>query len=159
MLGENFSEEIATNRQAYAANNIPLPTISWQDLAGRAWNEGNPEANARIGLDQTYEQWRTAEGLSELGTVLQRFNASNADWGERLRILNEWLEEKEFVDLQDQYIALESWPHSESAAARIRWGNIGWIPSGSFNGVLLPRDEQCQQIRNMPGDCDDRPRR
>jgi hypothetical protein len=138
MLGENFSEEIATNRQTHAENNIPLPTISWQDLAGRAWNEQNPGANARIGLEQTYEQWRTAQGLSELSTVLQQFNASSARAQDRLRVLNQWLGDNNFLDSNGREIRIELWENVEESGPSNRENNIGWIPFGALTGVLLP---------------------
>lgn len=159
LLQQNFAEEIERNRERYGEAGQELPSRTWTDLAGRAWDSRDPERNARIGLRQDYDEWRRWQGYSEIETVLQRFNASSDDEEDRVDILNEWLEDNGFVDLSGNDIALDLWDRVNGSAASDRWNNIGWLPRGSFRGLLLPRDEPCQQIRNIPGDCDERPRR
>ncbi len=156
MLTTTFQDEIARNRQNLGAS---VPQITWRELAGReAWDESSPQANARIGLEQTFDDWRESQGLSEVNLVLQKFNASTADEEDRLEILNEWLAVMGLRNQQGEVIEIEPWP-GDYRAARNRWDNIGWIPTGSFTGLLLPRDEECQPIRNIPGNCEDQPRR
>ncbi|HEU4603457.1 MAG TPA: DUF6765 family protein, partial [Steroidobacteraceae bacterium] len=153
MLQTDFAEEIEGNS---ATESRRVPT--WADLAGRPWSSVATE-NSRVGLSASYDDWRSEQGLSEVSTVLQAFNAATGTSKSRLAILNAWLHEKGFKDAQGEDLVIELWEGIDQLGAESRWSNIGWIPARSIPGVLVPRDEPCQPIRNIPGNCDDRPRR
>jgi RHS repeat-associated protein len=156
---EQFGSEIDANTRALSAANFPLPSIDWSQLAGRQWDERNPADNSRTGLEQSYDQWRRSQGLSASTTVLQLYNSSDMSEPERLDILNKWLRAHDFRDTNGAPIQIELWRELAGNAADARWQNIGWIPAGSLTGVLLPRDETCIPVRNLPENCDDRQRR
>ena len=140
MLGGTFQEEIQRNR---AARGATLPSIRWEDLAGRSWNDENTASNSRIGLEQSYDDWRRDQALSELSTILQRYNASEEDddgSGSRLDMLNDWLARKGFKNPNGSELEIEPWGSVEREADDGRLANIGWIPADSFVGVLLPQD-------------------
>ncbi|HEU4603815.1 MAG TPA: DUF6765 family protein, partial [Steroidobacteraceae bacterium] len=150
MLKKDFAEEIQQNELRRS--------VGWSDMAGREWSN-DPTANSRVGLAQSYDEWRQAQNLSEAQTVLQMFNASSAREEDRLVMLNAWLDRNGFVGANGKALEIEPWPDLKGRGADDRWANIGWIPARSITGTLLPRDEPCTPIRNIPGNCDDRPRR
>lgn len=137
-ITSEFGDEIARNLEAGGHS------FTWQDIAGLAkWDESNPEKNARIGNEDSIEDWAYKNGFSKSddnalrnpSIVLQRFNASHDDELARLEILNAWLRAQGLP-------MMEPWEDQLSVAAVNRAANIGWIPSGSFAGVLLPSDLQ-----------------
>jgi hypothetical protein len=131
-LKRDFAAEIERNIQEGGTS------FEWKDIAGiPSWNDSSPEANARIGASQTFEEWAAAQGFSgepvgavyNLAIVLQQFNASTQSEGDRLQILNDWLSER---GLQP----IELWRDAGPRAGGQRIVNIGWIES--MPGVLLP---------------------
>jgi hypothetical protein len=131
----DFQAEIDANRTRLGAS---LPIIGWNELAGRQWDDQDPSANARIGLSQTYEAWQTANGLSDLNSVLQRYNASEGSEASRLRILNDWLAQKGFTDEYGRKLSIEVASIVADHGAENRQHYIGWISPNSLMGVLLP---------------------
>lgn len=138
-IRSTFAAEIAENREAGGQ------AFGWSDIAGTAeWDRSNPLRNSRIGNEQSFEEWASSRNYSSSGidwlhnpeVVLQQFNASRAEPGDRLEILNAWLR---FQDLP----TIEEWPILDQEARGRRSDNIGWIPSGSFVGTLVPRDSPC----------------
>jgi RHS repeat-associated protein len=138
MLSSTFSEEIERHREERGGG---VPQITWQQLAGRDWDNADAQANARLGLDQTYGEWLEYQGLTEAGTVLQRYNASSGNSTDRLEVLNQWLRINRFVDANGDPIRIPAWPATRNEGESEREQNIGWIPAGSLQGVLLPSDE------------------
>lgn len=140
LLRENFSEEIEANRALYAENGRQLKTFTWEQLAGAEWNAENPEANARIGVEQSYAQWAANAGLAEAVTILQQVNSMNNTPATRLDALNRWLAANEFRDPDGKLIQIERWNAVVGSAAQARGASLGWIPAASIQGVLLPAD-------------------
>jgi RHS repeat-associated protein len=135
LIQSNFAEEIQRNVQNGGR------AFSWADLAGQpSWNS-DLSANSRIGLEQTFEEWAESQGYLNNGSltvynmsiVLQQYNASTGSQGDRLEILNDWLREHDLP-------RIEPWRELAGTADQQRDRNIGWIPSGSLPGVLLPAD-------------------
>ena len=64
----DFADLIAANR------NASQPAFGWSDLAGHSeWQYGHDQANARIGMDQSFEQWAQSQGFDadRRGLLLQ----------------------------------------------------------------------------------------
>jgi hypothetical protein len=131
-----FAQEIADHRRD---PNRP-PATTWADLAGRAWNDNSAEANARIGLDQTLDEWRTSQGMEAARTILQTYNAYTGDDKDRVELLNNWLKDNGYKNASGEALRIEVWSSVARTGNQARADNIGWIPAGSFQGVLLPHD-------------------
>lgn len=141
LISKHFADEIAANGG---------PRFTWADIAGLPdWDESNPEANARIGLEQGFEDWAASRGFSrqkDIGSVynasvvLQQFNSSRAPEPERVKVLNDWLKANGFVDGAGNPLEIELWENVSNQGRRLRSRNLDWIPADSFPGTLLPRD-------------------
>jgi RHS repeat-associated protein len=145
--------EVFTNIQRSFASEISTSgasALGWSEVAGLPdWDLSNPLANARIGLQQSFEEWASEQRLEgqsgqgavyNMSLVLQQYNASSGSEEGRLAILNDWLQESGFRNVNGRPLEIELWDDIKLEAPDRRNSNVGWVPAQSFDGVLLPKD-------------------